>query len=212
MLEYDRLDLEGGDYLLVFPPSMAKYPVVLAHYQEFRQALEGLPVWPPQVDAALYKKLRIYYQKIGRSLGFDPDNVLPESRHEFFVATEPVIVPAISPNPIPGISGLEQLLGMKSYPESAEVRSEKVMVTSGSVDIDLAVDVALIFKELTPWMVRQYSRETLAKMVKQGSDRLRGEKAIKELQREKDKDFTERNYGAIAAQMRLRGIPVPEED
>lgn len=211
MLEYDRLDLEGGDYLLVFPPSMAKYPVVFAHYQEFRRALEGLPVWPPQVDTALYKKLRIYYQNIGRSLGFDPDNVLPESRHEFFVATEPVVVPAIAPDPVPGLSGLERLLGLL-YPESTEVKAEKVMITSGSVDIDLTVDVALVFKELTPWMVQRFSRETLAKMVRQGSDRLRGEEAIKELQAEKDKDFTERNYGAIAAQMRLRGIPVPEEN
>ena len=211
MLEYDRLDLKGGDYLLVFPPSMAKYPIVFAHYQEFRQALEGLPVWPPQVDEQLYSHLRVYYQKIGRSLGFDPERLLSESRHEFFVATEPVVVPAIALDPIPGLSGLERLLGL-SYPESVEAKSEKIVITSGSVDVDLLVDISLVFKELTPWLTKQYSREFLAKMVKQGSDRLRGDDAIKELQKKADTEYTEKNYSAIAAQMRLRGIPVPEEN
>ena len=210
-MEYDRLDLKGGDYRLVFPPSMAKYPLIFAHYQEFRRSLEGLPVWPTGIDEHLYPRLRVHYQKIGRLLGFDSDRLIPESRHEFFVATEPVVVPAIAPDPIPGLSGLERLLGL-SYPEETEAKADKVMITSGSVDIDLLVDLVLLFKENAQWIYRQFPREFVAKAIKQGSDRLRGEDAIKELQKQKDTEYTEQNYSAIAAQMRLRGIPVPEEN
>ncbi|GAC1461396.1 MAG: hypothetical protein NVS2B14_10730 [Chamaesiphon sp.] len=200
---YWRLNRLDGSWFLVFPPPLSAHAKVAAYYQEFRHQLAGFKAWPPEIDAELYSYFSEYYQAIADTLvpKFSPSLLDPLSRHQFFVATEPHAG-------IPGLSGLEQLLGMSPIPvlDSEKGASPpKAELTTGNTILDVMTALSLTFKSNALPLAETYDMRSLSKMVSYASDLMRGEEVLKERQQQLDKEFFEKHQAEIDKQMRKMG-------
>ena len=164
-----RLDHENGDFSLVFPLSIQKSRQATAYYQEFRRAIAGIHVWPEELDTTIFPQFKIYYQKIAHFFDLNPDQLTLKSRHNFFVATEPIDYKG---RLIPGLSFLERLLGY-DYPREDDdiTQPDQAIVTTGDPTLDVIADAILIFK--IGGLENHYSLNELVKLCKQANDRLK---------------------------------------
>lgn len=150
-----------GDFVLIESPSLLDCDRIRAYHLALHQTLTGLNVFPAlEADAVLYPQFKLYYQKLGNMMNpvVDCDRLTPESRHEFFVCTEPV---EHGEQRLPGLSGLEQLMGF-SYNTEAGEEPDK---TTGDINLDILTSVVLSFKGGSGIaLAKRYSRESLVKM------------------------------------------------
>lgn len=107
-----------------------------------------IPRWGIEYDGLCYQIAKLFYDKIGELMGFDfpVSEMEPESRHRFFVATEPFDHP--EEGFVLGLSELEDLLGIRFLPkpsESTEATASESR-TTGDEDLDVATSALLIFK------------------------------------------------------------------
>ena len=165
-----RLDYQDGDFTLVFPLPIKESRKVAVYHQELRGAVAGLHVWPEDLDSKLYPLLKIYYHKIAVFFEINPDQLTQESRHHFFIATEPI---EYKNQLIPGLSLLEKLLGYDYPKEDASelVKSSEEIITTGDPSLDIIADAILIFK--IGGLENHYSLDELAKLCKQANERLK---------------------------------------
>lgn len=213
-----RLDTVDGNYLLVEAPTFLTSRRILAHYQELKEATARGMEWlstnqlkfsdASALDIAIYPYVERHYRAIATLVtpSFDPNRLMAHSRYRFFVATEPISHPDYS-HPIPGLSGLEQMLGL-SHPIKSKVesRATEVIITSGDFDVDLMADLLVSFPESAIQLANTYSAVYLSKLVVQASERRRGKEAIEERQREVDTQAFEKNDLAIADSFRKMGV------
>ena len=164
-----RLDYQNGDFTLVFPLSIQQSRKVSAYHKELRRMISGVHIWPEEIDSKMYPILKLYYQKIGVFFDVNPELLTQSSRHNFFIATEPI---EYKGQLIPGLSFLEQLLGY-AYPkeEISEGQTSEPIITTGDQNLDIITDAILIFK--IGGLESHYSLDELAKLCKQANDRLK---------------------------------------
>lgn len=178
MLNFWRLDT-ADDFFLVEVPTFVEAAKVRAYHLELLVRVRTLQYsCLPESDAVLFANFQQYYRKIASFLNpvIDVSTLKPLSRHQFFIAAE-----SRGEN---WISGLELLMGYDYHIESV---NKKLCVTSGIVEIDTLAELLLLpCASQVKWLVDSFSPQYLSALAKQISDRLRGQEALDELQREKD--------------------------
>lgn len=161
MPNFWRVNFLDGDFALIESPSLFDCDRIRAYHLALHQALTGLNVFPAvEADAVLYPQFKLYYQKLGNIMNpvVDCDRLAPESRHEFFVCSEPI---EHDGRLLPGLSGLEQLMGFSYSTESSEPPDK----TTGDITLDILTSVALTFKGGAGIaLAKRYSREELVKI------------------------------------------------
>jgi len=187
MLGFWRLDIDG-DFFLVAAPTWELSREIRAYHLELLARVRSLPHHHLiEADAVLFPQFAPYYQKISSRLSpaFDASQVLPHSRHSFFIAFE-----AYKDN---WISGLEQLMG---YEFKKESEASILAPSTGSFDLDVLAE-ALLLPNTTAieYLVKTLTPSQLQALTKQVSDRLRGQEAIDELQRKQDLALFDQQQG-----------------
>lgn len=206
-----RLDLLDGDFLLVFEPTLKQAAELTAYHQEFLRRIQQVNgYWLVDGDSVFFAHYRIYYDKIAARCNpaFDPALLTPSSRHRFFVATNPVEHPEMKGQLLPGVSGLEQLLGYTYHVQ----KPTKPRVTSGDNEIDVLALLALLpTSPHLPWLAENYSITDLGKLCKQVSDKSREDEVLKELEDEwLQERFDQELAPSVAKQLEDMGIILPE--
>lgn len=206
-----RLDFLDGDFLIVFEPVMQRARELTAYHQEFLKRIQQVNgYWLVNGDPVFFQHYRIYYEKIAARCNpvFDPSLLTPTSRHKFFVATDPVKHPEAKDSLVPGVSGLEQLLGYTYHVQ----KPTKPRITSGDNEIDILALLALLpTSPHLPWLAQNYSVSDLSKLVKQVSDKSREEEVLKELEDEwLQERFDQELAGSVEEQLKAMGIAVPD--
>ena len=164
-----RLNYQTGNFILVFPVAIRESRKLSAYLLDLKNSIAGLHIYPEKMDDYLFPRFRYHYLKIAHFFEFDPDQLTQESRHHFFIATEPI---TYREQLIPGLSLLEQLLGYK-YPEDGTDSKllPQELITTGDLALDIIADAILIFK--VGGLENHYSLDDLAKLCKQANDRLK---------------------------------------
>ena len=209
---FQRVDFLNGDFKLVSLP-LSRHPIATAYRQQLQANLEGIGYWLPAMDSALFEAWGVYYKRIGELLepAVDVDLLTPESRHNFFICTEPVPSPADPTQFVVGLSQLDSLLGM-SYAAPTAKGVSQVVITSGDPACDLLADLLLLFKDQALPLADRLSFSALNKLVTQAAQR-KDPELQKKLQNDADKKrFEQLNAGAAVREYYKRqGISVPED-
>jgi hypothetical protein len=178
MLDFWRLDTKDNDFFLVKSPSLALASEVRAYHLELLNRVRALQnYW--EIEDLIFEQIENYYSKIANLLNFKIGDIENQSRLSFFIAHEQ--------RQDFWISGLELLMG---YDFGKSQDSKETIITSGSFEIDLLAEL-LLFPDAkqTQWLYETKSPPELLKLIKQISDRSRGQEAINELNKQKDLDF-----------------------
>lgn len=182
--------------LLIQGIPLGIYHLIAAYHAALMaQARRVTLYWEPECDRYLYTSFSNYYHAIAQRLSdsFDPAILTPASRHRFFIASEPVPHPADSTQTLPGLSQIEQLLGMsysKPSPPTTGIPAPAIAeITTGDRVLDLITDTYLIFEGAATAIIDRFDAETVGKMIRHKCDRQRGEEALKERQGAIDKEW-----------------------
>jgi hypothetical protein len=171
MPRFERLDLIDGNFILIEAPSVLKHAKIKALLGELHKELKGLDV-SSDVDLQIYPIFSNFYQQIGDLLTpkVNCDMLLSESRHSFFVCTDPITI--ANGEQILGLSRLEQLMGY-GYKEGEESTGNyDDGPSSGDTLLDAIADSLLIFKKNAPFMFKHFSLEDVSKIALQASLRM----------------------------------------
>lgn len=162
------------DFILVFAPTVAQHKIVQAYHQELISAIAQESLYPTSADQQLYPIYKKYYQAVMAQLvpAVDCDQLSSLSRHEFFVATEPVRHPKTG-QWLAGISGLAQLMGFSIPDEIVEFDEVK----KDDVLKDAVVGALLVFKGRASWVVENYSLVELSYLLSTASEKIRAANA-----------------------------------
>lgn len=179
MLNYWRLDTKDNDFFLVKSPSLALASEVRAYHLELLNKVRTLAnYW--EIEDLIFEQTKNYYSKIANLLSFEIDNITSISRLGFFIAYEK--------RQDFWISGLELLMGY-DFSKGAS-REAKEVITSGNFEIDLLAELLLLpDTSQVKWLYETKSPSEILKLIKQISDRSRGQEAIDEINKQKDLDF-----------------------
>lgn len=179
MLNYWRLDTKDNDFFLVKSPSLALASEVRAYHLELLDKVRTLAnYW--EIEDLIFEQTKNYYSKIANLLSFEIDNITSISRLGFFIAYEK--------RQDFWISGLELLMGYDFGKNDS--REAKKIVTSGNFEIDLLAELLLLpDTSQVKWLYETKSPSEILKLIKQISDRSRGQEAIDEINKQKDLDF-----------------------
>jgi hypothetical protein len=178
MLDFWRLDTKDNDFFLVKSPSLALASEVRAYHLELLNRVRTLQnYW--EIEELVFEQIENYYSKIANLLGFRILDIDPRSRLSFFIAHEQ--------RQDFWISGLEILMGY-DFGKSQEVKEPSI--TSGSFELDLLAELLLLpDTKQVKWLYETKSPPELLKLIKQISDRSRGQEAINDINKQKDLDF-----------------------
>lgn len=225
MPNFWRIDYSDGDFTLMESPSLFACDRLRAYHLELHKALEGLSVWPPEVDEVIYPQFKQYYQKVGDLLlpRVECDRLLPTSRHAFFVCTDPIKHPKTEQS-LPGLSGLEQIMGYSYHQDSGGEEGDKSLKGTGDPTLDILTSAVLIFKAGGIALAKRYSREDLVKMCvyanelqklpddkdKQKKEIAKKFEYVNEVVEVDDPIFAENKVKIVEGLLRL-GIPLPPQ-
>lgn len=213
MRAFHRLDRKDGSFFLVEAPTFDRAHQIRAYHLELLALIAKFDyAYLPQTDPVLFENFAPYYEAIAHLLKprFDPAQLTPSCRHAFFIATDlfpAAVADSEEPTLILGLSNLETLMGYQLPKGSNTSQAGVIRLTSGDDDADLVAALLLCFKFNALEMTRRYARQDLINILKQAQNLLRGEEAIDELQRERDRELFEKNQAEIEAQFRKLGAP-----
>lgn len=199
-MEYWRLDTVDGDFFLVSAPNLQESSLIRAYHVELLARVRNLPHHDHvESDEVIFGHLKNYYEKISAYLCpiFDASLLAPQSRHTFFIAST-------QQNEF-WLSGLEQLMG---YSFESQQNINKIQISTGKTDLDLIAELLLLCPSANlDWLTKKFSMMQIAQIIKQISQRQRGQEAIDELQREIDfRTFEEQGKEALV----MAGFVFPE--
>lgn len=183
MLDYWRLDTKDNDFFLVKSPSLALASKVRAYHLELLNRVRTLPnYW--EIEDLIFEQIGNYYDKIADLLDFKVDFLKNESRLNFFVAYEK--------RQDLWISGLELLMGYEFQAQDPNDQKREQTITTGSFELDLLAELLLLpDTKQVEWICKTRSPSEILKLIKQISDRSRGQEAINDLNKRKDLEFLE---------------------
>lgn len=215
---FQRIDFHGGYFELVSLP-MARHQRCLEYRNLLREALGNNFYWIPEMDGSLYQEFAPYYRKIAELTepAFDPDHLLPLSRHRFFICTDLLPHPENTEELIVGLPQIDTLLGL-SYPPpesksgQAIAKAPSIELSSGDPIRDLLADLLIVFGADTQWLMQTYSAEYLHKLAEQAIKQKNPE-LKKQLQKEADEKFfqEQRAQDALRLHYIKQGIPIPDD-
>jgi hypothetical protein len=161
----------------IFPPSLYHATLVKTSVANFKKALEGFNVYPPdlvvdeelglRIDVGIYTHFKEFFIKLAMLLGLtdeDLESMDSLSRHEFFVCTDPVQSWQDPEVMLPGLSKLEKLLGY-SYPTSG-VSEKPPYIPSNDYESYVAAAVCLNFKGVGVELIKHFDINFLSNMLK----------------------------------------------
>lgn len=192
--------LEMGDRpFIVSCIPLSRHSLIAAYHAELMNRAKRLTMyWEVECDRALFAAFEGHYQAIAHQFPepFDPADLTPVSRHQFFIASEPVPHPTQDGMTLPGLSQIEQLLGME-YSASVEPVVDmggippipKAEITTGDRILDLITDAYLVFGDAASDIVDRFDAGAIARMITHKLDRQRGKEALEEKQSQLDKDW-----------------------
>lgn len=197
MLEFWKLDFKNGDFTLVESPNLNISSLVRAYHIELLSHIKPLPYYYlVSSDEILFNNFTTYYCKIGEILNINVEELTETSRHNFFIASQQKLNN--------WLSGLEMLMGY-DFKEISD--SDGISVTSGNFEIDLLAELLLLPNiNCIEWLYRSKSPMFISKLLKQISDRSRGEEYINELKRQKDLEFL--NNPETLEKLKKEGLPI----
>lgn len=155
-MRHQRLLTIAGKTIWVFAPPILECALARDIHQELKSAVFdlSLPVWPPSLPLEngltlaefIYEQVREQFEDMARFLKIDVslDDIDPESRHLFFICTEPVPHWERSNEMVQGLSLLDQLLGLSMPTRSSSNSSSRL--SSGDLDADMMAALLLNFK------------------------------------------------------------------
>lgn len=183
MLDYWRLDTKDNDFFLVKSPSLALASKVRAYHLELLNRVRTLPnYW--EIEDLIFEQIANYYDKIAGLLDFKVDILKNESRLNFFVAYEK--------RQDFWISGLELLMGYEFQAQDPNDQKREQTITTGIFELDLLAELLLLpDTKQVEWICETRSPSEILKLIKQISDRSRGQEAINDLNKRKDLEFLE---------------------
>lgn len=192
--------------------------MVRLYHTELQKALVGEAVWSPEeVASSLYARFKIYFQKLGALLNppIETDALEPVDRHLFFVCTAPFQLPG-SESWVPGLSGLEQLMGY-SYGATKDAVATPVepTATTGDSDLDLLADTLLIFKRNALPLAQMLSLDELARTCRQANERMKAQQTEPEAANAPAEPWVENlqfleERDRLAEEMRGMGVELPD--
>lgn len=224
-----RIDYLDGDFEFVaLPPVWIEHKgaevlsqdMLNAYLQELRNAIAGRNIWPIESAGDLFSEFGLYFRKLSELFRpqLDPGRMTPESRHEFFICTEPFPGLHDPEQLLPGLSGLEQLLGYSYQVASDKPKARPRLEGTGTPDLDVLTSALLMFKEAALPLAHKVSTTALAKMIGFANDQIAlasekdGDKpkAPPEAREEpKADDVVAVNADEIAATLAEQGIMMP---
>lgn len=164
------LKYTDGEITIVRSPSLWDSPLIRQYHLELLKVWQGLIGWPPEreVEIQVYDQYGGLYKSIADLLvpQIFPDRLSFEDRFKFFVCTEPFEHPAIGPTL--GLSELSKLMGY----EIAEKEGDLPEQTTGDSELDLYVDLQIVFKTRAKQIAKDFSPEDCAKMLVQANWRM----------------------------------------
>lgn len=210
------------EIVIIKSPTLFKSGYIRQYHLELLRAWNQLAGWPPEreIEIRVYDEYSGLYKTIGEFLEpkLDPDRMSFTDRYEFFVCTEPIQHPKMG-----AIAGLSKLSWLMGY-EISEESSEPPEQTTGDSELDLYVDLELVFKARAQKIAANFSAEDCAKMLVRASWRMsqqsgegrdkpkdiKRRQSIKEIppSAEDRGEFTE-NREAIEASLRNLGVELP---
>ncbi|MBL1177684.1 hypothetical protein [Pantanalinema sp. GBBB05] len=211
MPKFQRLEFSDRSFILVKAPSLLSPDGILAEHSEVRayhlellnrvRALDGF--YFVHADAVLFQHYEAYYQAIADRLepAFRAADLTPQSRHQFFIATDPIPNPLNPSEQVVGLPQLELLMGY-GYPEPGNM-SETEPLTSGNEDMDLLASLSLCTPQYLG-LAASCSRADLVDFIKQYTN-LRSHGSDETAHEEKDRAWYERNQAAIEQEFRQQG-------
>lgn len=204
MKSFKRLNQIDGRFVLVQAPCLKLAPIVRAYHVELLSLVQQFEYWYLEAaDSLLFEAHDYYYQAIANHLepAIEVELLTPESRHCFFVATEPF---TIDGKTMPGMSQLEQLMGF-SYPKAAGRPSLEVVATTGDYCLDIEASLLLFRPAEAHWLREAFSPTQLSAIITYVNQQTTEDGEVSALQQEADREFFERNQAAIEAEMSQHG-------
>lgn len=166
MKRFALLTTKAGEQLLVSPPSILDHAKIVFLQRSLLSALEGVNVWPAEVvGEGIFNEFYWFYHQIGDRLGFNPEEIETESRHRFFICSDPI---ETDRGLRVGLSGLEELLSVGFSPSTDTAHSAPAF-TTGENDLDIIADLLLMFEGRVDLSL--FSIQEWAAIAKQASDR-----------------------------------------
>lgn len=163
----------------VFAPSLTQAMRIRPYLNGFKSALVGQSVYPPdleisepeaRLDTFLFRRYRPYFQQLADLVGItiDLDLIESASRHAFFVCTKPIPHWDDPSQQIPGLSGLEQLLGL-SYPESGGQSRSSAIAEEKDNDAYLMAALVLNFPNTGLELADRFDVPFLSEILKEAA-------------------------------------------
>lgn len=205
--------------------------------EDLKTQITGTAVHPPdgrnedgdRIDNYLFSKATHFFVAIAKLLrpiknsGMDDESILQllESldsveRHKFFVCTDPVESWAAPGEFIPGLSGLEQLLGF-SYPSSSSSYTDPVYIPSNDPDAYLIAALLLNFRNVGLELADRFPASFLQEILQDASHlstpesdrKSRSGEAFQHQPPVVNPEFDQKK-DKIAEKMKKAGITIPE--
>lgn len=201
----DRSGLYVKAPIFSHPTKPDHFEVRAYHLELLSQVGQFTGFYLPQADAVLFESFDLFYQAIANLLQprFEARQIEPRSRHSFFIATDPVPNPLNPDELVPGLSGLETLMGYEL--PTPPTKETPIHLTSGDPDADLVAAMLVTFKTSALSLMSRYCRSDLINILSQSQNLLRGDEAIKALQQERDRELFEQNKDQIDAALSQMG-------
>ena len=227
-------DLVERPGLRVPAPSLTEAFEIRLAIEDLKAHITGYAIYPPEdrnsdgdrIDNFLFFKASRFFIAISRLLrpfkGQDEEAILQElesldtvERHRFFICTEPVeswLSPGVL---IPGLSGLEQLLGY-SYPSGAS-RSESAYIPSSDPDAYLLAALLLNFRNVGLELADRFPASFLQDILQDASylstpesERKIGSDNMEQYIPPPSNPEFDQKKDEIAEKMKKAGITIPE--
>jgi hypothetical protein len=153
-----RVEYANGDFDYIKEPSLLEGAEIEKYVQDLLKTIGTTPVYPGDtvvedvglLQDILYANFKRHYKKIASffSPAIRVEEMTPESRHEFFICTDPKEGQAIA-----GVSLCQKLLGHDlPTKHTKKASSGKKLTTSGNYRADIAAAIGLTFKGQTKWL------------------------------------------------------------
>ena len=187
----EKIEFIDGSFVLVRAPNTYAALDINQYYLDFKREVQGKTLWLINNDAKLAELQQTVYavysgrikqlaEMLHPGLEQRCDEMALDSRHRFFVASQPI---DYENEKLPGLSGLDRLLGyshkntviQKEHPEQEDDSAfiEQIIDSTGSHILDLIVDANLVFKGRADRLLKRHSPTEITNMLIYAGKRLK---------------------------------------